>query len=95
MAQACSDQIIQALQANSQALIRTYFVEVMSYRGINKPYKLSISHVIDPRGDGSYKIKTSIGFGVRFVYHREEGLIVPETSRPAFSRGTAAVAAAA
>lgn len=90
-----SEAIISAMLSSAETLIRERFLEATSYRGENKPIRLSVTHAIDARDDGSYRIKSSVAFGIRLSYGRTEDLTVPKApAKPSQLRSVPAAAIA-
>jgi hypothetical protein len=91
-----SARLTAALQQNSAQLIAENMLEVWAYRNGNRALKLSVTHVVNPRPDGSYGITSKIGFGIHIVHGVTSDLARAETTDrklAAFPRGNAVAAA--
>jgi hypothetical protein len=85
----CTDKLIEALQSSSKLLIEEHWIVCWGYRSHDKPLSITIRHTIDPDAQGNYKLRTSIGFGIRLSYSQDAAL---PASAP-LKTGTIAVAA--
>jgi hypothetical protein len=90
-----SSLIVSSLQQNAEALLRNNWLEVWSlYAGGGRPLRISLCHVIVPRDDGSFRVKTSLSFGLRLTYCEQQELAAPpsEPSRLQVARSSSNVA---
>ena len=78
-----SDAIIGALQANAETLLRERWVEAWGYfQGEGKTLSLTLKHTIAPDNTGAYRLKTSIGFGVRLNYSVDQTADLGSAAQP-------------
>ena len=91
-----STRVIAALQENSAKLIEENWIDAWGLRtAADEPVKLSLQHTIHPEQDGSYRIKSSVVYGIR-VSRRVETELAKAADRQnlaTFPRGNVSAAA--